>query len=347
MLPQRTFRIRITLPVALLVGVLFCAVNVWAQGGSSRPYSKEAIVGLLKGEVSCKRIAVLARQRGIDFQITPKVESELRRAGASAELLSTLREVALQGLTVGDPSKFETPRPVVYAPAPGTVRENPKDWSKYVWIPPGTFMMGCSPGDNECDDSEKPSHQVTITRGFWIGQTPATVRAYKRFAGATGHPMPPTFDSFGKTDNLPMVLVTWDEAQAYCEWIGGRLPTEAEWEYAARGGSTEARYGPLDEVAWYQTQHDVGEKLANGFNLFDMLGNVCEWVNDRYDYHYYRNSPSQDPPGPSRGIGHEVRGGFLGHDPTTIRVSFRGYIGNPNFSNMGTGFRCGGKVFAP
>ena len=94
MLQRRTFRIRITLPVALLVGVLSCAVNVWAQGVSPRPYSKEAIVGLLKGAVSPKRIAVLARQRGIDFQITPKVESELRRAGATAELLATLREVA-------------------------------------------------------------------------------------------------------------------------------------------------------------------------------------------------------------------------------------------------------------
>ena len=103
MLPRRTFRIRITLPVALLVGILSCAVNVWAQGVPPRPYSKEAIVGLLKGEVSPKRIAVLARQRGIDFQITSKVESELRRAGATAELLATLREVALQqGLTVGD-----------------------------------------------------------------------------------------------------------------------------------------------------------------------------------------------------------------------------------------------------
>jgi hypothetical protein len=94
MLQRRTFRIRITLPVALLLGVLSCAVNVWAQGVSPRPYSKEAIVGLLKGAVSPKRIAVLARQRGIDFRITPKVESELRRAGATAELLATLREVA-------------------------------------------------------------------------------------------------------------------------------------------------------------------------------------------------------------------------------------------------------------
>ena len=159
--------------------------------------------------------------------------------------------------------------------------------------------------------------------------------------------MPPLNTFPGVSENMPAVFMTWDEAQAYCEWIGGRLPTEAEWEYAARGGSTEARYGPLDEVAWYQKQHDVGEKLSNGFDLFDILGNVCEWVNDSYDYHYYRNSPSQDPPGPSTGIGHEVRGGFVGLSPSTIRVSFRGYIGNPNFRNASIGFRCGGEVFAP
>ncbi|MGD0222618.1 MAG: SUMF1/EgtB/PvdO family nonheme iron enzyme [Terriglobia bacterium] len=227
----------------------------------------------------------------------------------------------------------EAPHGTIAHPAALTIKENPKDWLKYVWIPPGTFMMGCSPGDNECDDSEKPSHQVTITRGFWIGQTPVTVRAFKRFAGATGHPMSPAIDLMGKTENMPMVLVTRDEAQAYCEWIGGRLPTEAEWEYAARGGSTEARYGPLD--------------YSNGFDLFGMLGNVCEWVHDSFDYHYYRNSPSQDPPGPSAGMGLVFRGGPWGHDPKTVRVSFRGYIGNPNYIDVGIGFRCGGEVFAP
>ncbi len=88
------------------------------------------------------------------------------------------------------------------APPAGTVRENPKDGLKYVWIPPGTFMMGCSPGDNECQANEKPAHQVTITKGFWMGQTEVTVGAYKRFAGATGRQMPPEPNFNGRPLNL-------------------------------------------------------------------------------------------------------------------------------------------------
>jgi formylglycine-generating enzyme required for sulfatase activity len=349
MSPRRTLRIRITLPVALLVGVLSCAVNFWAQGVSSRPYSKEAIVGLLKGAVSPKRIAVLARERGIDFQITPKVESELRRAGATAELLATLREVAPKPPA----AQIETPRRVVSAPAAGTV--GAKDGLRYAWIPAGTFMMGCSPGDTQCDDDEKPAHQVTIARGFWIGQTPVTAGAYKRFAGATGRQMPeaPDFNTGWANENMPIVDVTWDDAQAYCAWMGGRLPTEAQWEYAARGGSTEARYGNLDEIAWYDQNsgkqtHDVAQKRANGFGLYDMLGNVWEWVSDWFDQSYYQNSPSQDPTGPASGQTRVVRGGSWFYlVPRNVRVSDRvNYLPGYRF-NDGLGFRCSGKVPAP
>lgn len=190
-------------------------------------------------------------------------------------------------------------------PGPGTSRVNSKDGLKYAWMPPGTFQMGCSPGDGECYDNERPPHQVTISKGFWIGQTEVTVGAYKRFADGTGKAMPsaPSFNSGWSNGQMPVVNVSWDDAQAYCRWAGGRLPTEAEWEYAARGGSTAARYGPLDEVAWYDKNsgggaHPAGEKRANGFGLFDMLGNVWEWVNDWYDENYYQSSPTQDPWGP-------------------------------------------------
>lgn len=266
----------------------------------------------------------------------------------------------------------------------GEVRVNPKDGLKYVWIPPGTFMMGCSPGDNECYDNEKPSHAVTITKGFWPGQTEVTVAAFKRFIGATGRQMPPEPVFSGKPLNpgwgdeaMPVVNVTWDDARAYCSWAGGRLPTEAEWEYAARAGSTASRYGDLDEIAWYgdnsgrerldstwiwdkdphnsgkrfnengNNMHEVGQKQANGFGLYDMLGNVWEWVNDWHDKDYYQNSPSQNPAGPASGVTHIVRGGSWNFKPSNVRVSDRPGAVPPGSASVILGFRCGGEVFAP
>jgi sulfatase modifying factor 1 len=237
--------------------------------------------------------------------------------------------------------------------SPGTVRENPKDGLMYVWIPAGTFMMGCSLGDTDCGDEEKPPHQVTITKGFWLGQKEVTVGTYKRFAGDTGKEMPsvPSFNAGWSNEQMPIVNVSWDEAKAYCAWAGGLLPSEAEWEYAARERSTEARYGPLDEVAWYgensgSQAHPVGEKRANGFGLYDMLGNMGEWVNDWYDENYYHNSPSQDPSGPASGKYRVLRGGSWGDNPWVVRVSVRAG-GGRGFRGNDFGFRCAGEVFAP
>ena len=231
-------------------------------------------------------------------------------------------------------------------------RVNPIDGLTYMWIPPGSFQMGCSPGDTECQDDEKPPHQVTITKGFWLGQTEVTVGAYKRFAIAVGKAMPPTpaFNPAWRNEQMPMVNVSWDNARAYCVWARGRLPTEAEWEYAARAGGTEVRYGSLDEVAWYNANsgrraHPVGEKRANKFGLCDMLGNVWEWVNDWYDENYYKNSLPQDPPGPATGHDRVLRGGSWLNDPRSVRLTNR--YGNVPISvgNDNYGFRCVGEVF--
>ncbi len=268
--------------------------------------------------------------------------------------------------------------------APGTVRKNPKDGLKYVWIPPGTCQMGCSPADNECSDNEKPAHHVTISKGFWMGQTEVTVGAYKRFARETGKPMPPEpnfsgrpLNSGWKSETMPIVDVTWDESRAYCAWAGGRLPTEAEWEYAARGGSAEARYGDLDEIAWYSDNsgqrrldsarilkedlanyaehlyengngmHEVGAKRANAFGLYDVLGNVWEWVNDWYDAGFYANSPSTDPSGPTSGQYRVLRGGsWYNGPPRLVRVSIR-YRHDPGLRKDFYGFRCAREVGIP
>jgi formylglycine-generating enzyme required for sulfatase activity/serine/threonine protein kinase len=306
-----------------------------------------------------------------------------QRVTVAAGQVATITATLADAEQPSPPAPVETPRRTVSAPVGRTVRENPKDGLKYVWIPPGTFMMGCSPGDNVCFPEEKPAHQVTITKGFWLGETPVTVGAYKRFAAATGRQMPPEPDLYGRplnagwrNESMPIVDVTWDDAQAYCGWAGGRLPTEAEWEYAARSGSTAARYGDLDQIAWYldnsgsqplddtkifkedqanyakrlnengNGMHEVGQKRANAFGLYDILGNVWEWVGDWYDEKYYQSSPSQDPSGPASGQFRVLRGGSWSYDPLYVRVSVRGRY-YPGGGVDYYGFRCGGEVFVP
>jgi len=259
--------------------------------------------------------------------------------------------VALSGPAENSPARPGEP-PRRSAP---NARLNPKDGLRYVWIPPGTFSMGCSAGDPECPGAEKPPHQVTISRGFWIGQTEVTVVAYKRFAAATSRQMPstPSFNAGWVNDNMPIVNVSWNDARDFCAWSGGRLPTEAEWEYAARGGGTQARPGALTEVAWYadnsgpkpidstrlwddnssdyirhltengNVPHPVAEKQPNGFGLYDTLGNAWEWVNDWYDNTYYQTSPSVDPAGPATGAERTLRGGSWADIPLGVRVSSR------------------------
>jgi len=254
---------------------------------------------------------------------------------------------------------------------------NANDGLKYAWIPPGTFMMGCSPGDSACGGNEKPAHQVTLSKGLWLGQTEVTVGAYKRFTRESGKGMPTEPDFMGRAlnsgwanDAMPIVNVSWDDATAYCSWAGGRLPTEAEWEYAARAGCTEARYGPPDEIAWYadnsgearidsariwnekeqskyaerlrdngNRMRGAAQKRANGFGLFDMLGNVWEWVSDWYGEKYYQGSPERDPPGATSSEHRVLRGGSWVNSADGMRLSLR-VMSKPGVGSVNLGFRC-------
>jgi formylglycine-generating enzyme required for sulfatase activity len=226
-------------------------------------------------------------------------------------------------------------------PHTGDVQVNAIDAQKYVWIEPGAFQMGASPGDADCYEDEKPAHQVTITKGFWMGLTPVTVGAYRRYARAVGKPMPKVT---GADESLPIVSVNWDDAVGYCVWAGVRLPTEAEWEYAARAGSTAERYGNLDGIAWYSKNSEggtkpVGQKQPNAFGLYDMLGNVWEWTADWYGEKYYQWGETEDPHGPSSGEMRVLRGGSWSGNPRYVRVSFRNWL-EPDDRSFGLGFRC-------
>jgi formylglycine-generating enzyme required for sulfatase activity len=276
--------------------------------------------------------------------------------GASGDLLLGGISPGAHPLRVTARGKLDDARTVVVAAGAETpvevsladaLRENPQDGLKYAWIAPGNFLMGCSPGDTDCSEPEKPAHQVTMPGGYWIGQAEVTVGAYKRFAATGKVKMPPAAPKLNrgwKKESYPIVDITWDEADQYCAWAGGRLPTEAEWEYAARGGSLQARYGDLGEIAWFKENaegqtHEVAGKHANGYGLFDTLGNVWEWVNDWYDPQYYQSSPAQNPPGPATGQQRVLRGGSWIVDPKLLRVSER-YSIQPDARSDYFGFRC-------
>jgi formylglycine-generating enzyme required for sulfatase activity len=212
----------------------------------------------------------------------------------------------------------------------------------WVPIPGGTFMMGCSPGDDECIDGEKPPHSVTVS-SFEMLETEVTESQYETVMGANPSC---NFSGGGGTDN-PVECVSWFDARAFCEAIGGRLPTEAEWEYAARGG-TETKYycgdDPecLNDIAWYYSnsfyhKHDVKEAEPNAYGLYDMLGNVWEWTNDWYAV--YDSSPAHNPQGPQSGSLRVYRGGSFDFPADYLRVSFRNF-GSPSFGLAYLGLRC-------
>jgi formylglycine-generating enzyme required for sulfatase activity len=216
-----------------------------------------------------------------------------------------------------------------------------------VWkpIPGGTYMMGCSAGDMECFEDEKPAHLVALSP-FWILETEVTEAQY---LAVTGEDPSVDYGDPGGPDS-PVTTVNWFDSKAFCKAVGGRLCTEAEWEYAARGGtSTEYYCGDdlscLEGIAWYGTnsgghKHDVKTKAPNAYGLYDMIGNVSELTADWYSHSYYSYSPANDPQGPSDGTLRVLRGGFFFNGgPYWLRVSTRRVL-LPWDLDWTTGLRC-------
>ena len=213
---------------------------------------------------------------------------------------------------------------------------------EFTSISAGEFMMGCSPMNAECQDNEKPSHRVQISRPFQIGKFEVTQAQWLDVMQ--------TNPSEYEGDDLPVQNVSFNDVMQFLEKMNARgdgfryrLPTEAEWEYAARAGKTSAYGGSLDAVGWYDRNsdrepHAVGAKQPNAWGLYDVSGNVWEWVSDWYDPDYYKSSPPSDPRGPSEGRQHVARGGSFSDNSAFARLSSRLGI-TPGFGNYDLGFR--------
>jgi formylglycine-generating enzyme required for sulfatase activity len=231
---------------------------------------------------------------------------------------------------------------------------NKQDREEYKFIPKGTFQMGCVPSSS-CEAAEKPRHEVHFTRDFWIGVTDVTVNAFKRFR----KPPKQGFWSTSKdwSEYHPVVNVSWADASAFCKWVGGRLPTEAEWEYAARGGQADQAF-PFDsenarDKANFSSQGRKGNDVydftspvksfdPNSWGLYDMAGNVWQWTADWFDVNYYSRAPADDPKGPDTGKERVARGGSFRSDPAKhLRISYRDKFppgAGPKLDEVG--FRC-------
>jgi formylglycine-generating enzyme required for sulfatase activity len=295
-----------------------------------------------------ERLVEALRQPGLALvNVFERVQREVGKSSAGKQqpfFLSKVQEA------------FYFIAPVVKAEERPIPRVNRVDRQEYAFIPAGTFKMGCVGDDPRCVPHEKPQHQVTISKPFWLGRTEVEIAAYQRFIDANKpRKMPgrgPEWDPRYRITNHPMTRITWEEADAYCKWAGGRLPTEAEWEYAARGGIENESY-PLNSENSREKANFMGVKGndrfdytapvrsfdPNPFGLFDLAGNVWEWCGDWFSPDYYSKSPKADPQGPQSGSARVTRGGSWISDPAEhLRISYR----NNRFNDRSNavGFRC-------
>ena len=212
---------------------------------------------------------------------------------------------------------------------------------QFVLISPGTFQMGAS----NVGPEGQPAHQVTISKPFYMQRTEVTQAQWTAVMGSN----PSHFAQCG--DTCPVEQVSWNDIQVFVERLnertsgGCRLPTEAEWEYAARSGTTGdyGNAGVLDDLGWYHANagaktHPAGEKVANVWGLHDMHGNAWEWVQDRFSTSYYAVSPDHDPTGPATGASRVLRGGSWLYFANFARSAYR-LIFVPSHRSNDFGFR--------
>jgi len=226
---------------------------------------------------------------------------------------------------------------------------------EFELITPGEFLMGAAPQDDRAEENEKPQHKVWISKPFYLGKYLVTQQEWENLMGNN----PSEFKQAGK--RAPVETVSWNDCQEFIKKLNHkesrmyRLPTEAEWEFAARGGgairspfnSFLYTYGDdtsiLGEYAWFEknskdTTYPVGQKKPNSIGLYDMMGNTWEWCEDWYDNYYYKKSHEEDPKGSDIGENKVLRGGSWYYNDKDCRISNR-FNRFPDLKYYNYGFR--------
>ena len=336
-------------------GVWPPAFTFVSSAGWSRPLRQTLRVAPVEGEIPPVRYRIVSDSHWLEA-FPPEW------TGGQAEIAVTANGAALGAEAYGgklkilidrggDPAEGWTPTgieiPVHFVVRPPDALDTALEAMEFVPIAAGSFVMGSPEGEQGGIYYERPQHEVRISQGFSMGKYEVTQGEWEAVMGEN----PSSFKDCGT--RCPVEKVSWEDVQEFLrrlnarEWKTGyryRLPTEAEWEYAARAGTTGARYGALDEIAWYEdntgddsgrTTQPVGQKRANAWGLHDMLGNVWEWTADWYGA--YASGAVTDPTGPSTGTSRVARGGSAFRHASVARSAAR--TGQSVWGSYDVGFR--------
>jgi len=268
-----------------------------------------------------------------------------REARAVARVEKGRRTSVSLALMKDAPASADGLRPLGRNPQGGEEFWREKDGAIVVRIPGGEFQMGSAEAEGE--PPERPRHAVRVD-GFLLDKTEVTWGQYQRFLAASGQP-PPKSPVWGTPEALPASSITWNEAGAFCAWAGGRLPTEAEWERAARGD--DSRQYPWGSTfdPWRCNTRDGGPHAptpagahpdcVGPYGVLDLAGSVPEWCSDWYDETYYAESPAANPAGPRTGKTRVLRGGTWMSASSLVRAASRLGV-DPAWPGPMLGFRC-------
>lgn len=322
-----------------------------------------ALVLLAVGVLAVAALAVLNRSGAVNLAAYIPYLATSTPTWTATQPATATRAASETPLPTNTPEASSTPQPsptATYTPPPsatptvyaGQVIGAEIDQMPMVYIPAGTFTMGWRFGE----PGETAEHIVSLD-AFWIDQNEVTNRQYALCVAAGACTEPGQSRSYDREtyygnsdfDEFPVVFVNWEQAAAYCTWAGRRLPSEAEWEHAARGDD-DRRYPwgndvPNDTLANFNhlfiDTRPVGSfpEGVSPFGVNDMAGNVAEWVNDWFIEQYYLRSPEQNPPGPSEGQVRTFRGGSFANVGENIRSTRRGHD-SPQYNSSSVGFRC-------